>query len=89
MITGARVGIMAADEDREALAAWSPIRGRRHAPHHLRLGSEADLATVASRLYAVVRELDSSGVDRILARAFRAKTVWQPPIPDRLRRAAV
>ena len=53
---GARVGIMAAEEDREALADLAGAGARVTIAY---LGSERDLATVASRLYAVMRELDA------------------------------
>jgi molybdopterin-guanine dinucleotide biosynthesis protein len=51
------------------------------------LGSERDLATVASRLYASMRELDASGVDRILVRGFPGDDGLAVAIRDRLRRA--
>ena len=58
---------MAADEDRAALADIERLAPRATIVY---LGSEQDLATVASRLYASMRELDAPGVDRILARGF-------------------
>jgi L-threonylcarbamoyladenylate synthase len=87
---GARVGIMAADEDREALAGLvTELAGLETRLTIAYLGSEGDLSTVASRLYAVVRELDSTGVDRILARGFPGEDGLATAIQDRLRRAAV
>ena len=87
---GARVGIMAADEDREALAGLvTELAGLDTRLTIAYLGSEGDLSTVASRLYAVVRELDSTGVDRILARGFPGEDGLATAIQDRLRRAAV
>jgi len=87
---GARVGIMAADEDREALAGLvTELAGLDTRLTIAYLGSEGDLTTVASRLYAVVRELDSTGVDRILARGFPGEDGLATAIQDRLRRAAV
>jgi L-threonylcarbamoyladenylate synthase len=83
---GARVGIMAVDEDREALADLAGAGARVTIAY---LGSEHDLATVASRLYAVMRELDASGVDRILVRAFPGEEGLATAIQDRLRRAGV
>jgi len=53
------------------------------------LGSEGDLAIVASRLYAAMRDLDASGVDRILARGFPGDEGLAVAIRDRLRRASV
>jgi L-threonylcarbamoyladenylate synthase len=82
---GECVGIMAADEDRDALdGVRDAPRVRIHS-----LGSERDLATVASRLYAVMRELDAAGVDRILARGFPGDHGLATAIQDRLSRAAV
>jgi L-threonylcarbamoyladenylate synthase len=83
---GVRLGIMAADEDREALAALE--RPDAHAIVRY-LGSERDLAAVASRLYASMRELDASLVDRILARTFPGDEGLAVAIQDRLRRAGV
>jgi L-threonylcarbamoyladenylate synthase len=82
--TGRRIGIMAADEDREALAAVVRLGERATISY---LGSERDLAVVASRLYASMRELDASGVDQILVRSFPGDDGLAPAIRDRLRRA--
>ena len=83
---GHRVGIMAADEDRAALSEVE-----RHGSHAtiVYLGSDRDLATVASRLYAAMRELDASGVDRILARSVAGDDGLAVAIRDRLSRAGV
>jgi L-threonylcarbamoyladenylate synthase len=81
---GQRVGIMATDEDRALLAEVE-----RSGAAIVYLGSERDLATVASRLYASMRELDASGVDRILVRGFPSKEGLAAAIQDRLRRASV
>jgi hypothetical protein len=52
------------------------------------LGSETDPRTVATRLYAALRELDSAGLDLIVARDFPAgRGLWQA-LRDRLRRAS-
>ena len=81
---GQKVGIMAAEEDRTALAALErPGAGATV----VYLGSERDLATVASRLYASMRELDASGVDRILVRGFPGDEGLAVAIRDRLKRA--
>jgi L-threonylcarbamoyladenylate synthase len=83
---GQRVGIIAADEDRTALSEVARFDERVSIIY---LGSEDDLATVASRLYASMRELDASGVDRILARGFPGDEGLAAAIRDRLRRAGV
>jgi L-threonylcarbamoyladenylate synthase len=83
---GRRVGIMAADEDREALADVARLGDRATISY---LGSARDLATVASRLYASMRELDASGVDQILVRGFSGDDGLAAAIRDRLRRAGV
>jgi L-threonylcarbamoyladenylate synthase len=82
---GQRIGIMAADEDRASLAAVDRSSAGATIVY---LGSERDLATVASRLYASMRELDASGVDRILVRGFPGDEGLAVAIRDRLRRAA-
>ncbi|HKH72492.1 MAG TPA: Sua5 family C-terminal domain-containing protein, partial [Vicinamibacterales bacterium] len=86
MANGQRLGIMAADEDRDALSDVERHRGRATIAY---LGSERDLPTVASRLYAAIRELDASGVDRILARGFPGDDGLAAAIRDRLSRASV
>jgi L-threonylcarbamoyladenylate synthase len=83
---GRRIGIMAAEEDRHALAEVERLGSRATIAY---LGSERDLATVASRLYASMRELDASGVDRILTRSFAGDDGLAVAIRDRLRRAGV
>jgi len=83
---GRRVGIMAADEDRAALAEVERLGAGAIVSY---LGSEHDLATVASRLYAAMRELDASGVERILVRGFPGDDGLGVAIRDRLRRAGV
>ena len=76
MAAGRRVGILAADED--------PFT----AGHVVRVGPREAPETVASRLYAALRELDAAGVDLILARGFPADSGLGVAIQDRLRRAA-
>jgi L-threonylcarbamoyladenylate synthase len=76
--TGARVGLILADED------IVDLRGARIA----HLGSAHDLGTVATRLYAALREMDTAGVDVILARGFPGESGLGVAIQDRLRRAA-
>ena len=84
MAGGQRLGIMAADEDRDALS--DVVRHGRATIVYL--GSERDLATVASRLYALIRELDASGVDRILVRGFPGDDGLAVAVRDRLSRAS-
>ena len=83
---GQRLGIMAADDDRAALADVERLAPRVAIAY---LGAERDLATVASRLYAAMRELDMSGVNRILVRGFAGDQGLAVAIRDRLRRASV
>ena len=85
LTAGLQVGIMAADEDRAALAA-ERLESRATVVY---LGSERDLATVASRLYAAMRELDATGVARILTRNFPGDDGLAAALRDRLRRAGV
>jgi L-threonylcarbamoyladenylate synthase len=73
---GRSVGIVAADED--AIAVGQVVH----------VGSDRDLTTVASRLYAALRDLDVAGVDVILARGFPTSSGLGIAIQDRLRRAA-
>jgi L-threonylcarbamoyladenylate synthase len=82
---GQRVGIMAAEEDRPALTSVERLAPQ---PTIVMLGPERDLDTIASRLYAALRELDASGVDRILARGFPGDEGLAIAIRDRLRRAS-
>jgi L-threonylcarbamoyladenylate synthase len=86
LANGERLGIMAADEDRNALSDLERHGSRATIVY---LGSERDLGTVASRLYAAIRELDASGVDRIFVRGFPGDDGLAVAIRDRLRRAAV
>jgi L-threonylcarbamoyladenylate synthase len=83
---GRRIGIMAADEDRAALAEIEHTGSPATIAY---LGSQYDLATIASRLYAAMRELDACGVDRILVRDLPGDEGLAAAIRDRLRRAGV
>jgi L-threonylcarbamoyladenylate synthase len=76
ILGGRSVGIIAADEDQFDGA------------HVVRVGAAHDVAAIASRLYAALRELDEAGVDVILARGFPALPGLGVAIADRLRRAA-
>ena len=73
---GQRVGILAADEDE--------VSG----PDVVRMGRSADVAAIAARLYAALREIDARGVDVILARGIEGDTGLAVALQDRLRRAA-
>ena len=79
MSTGARVGLIIADEDAVDIPGDARVA---------RLGSVHDLATVAARLYAALREVDAAGVDVILVRGFPTDDGLGMAIQDRLRRAA-
>jgi L-threonylcarbamoyladenylate synthase len=83
LAVGDAVGIIAADEDRELLAGVAE-RGAQIQY----VGSEHDLAAIASRLYATLRELDRAGVSQILVRGFNSVEGLGTAIADRLRRAA-
>jgi L-threonylcarbamoyladenylate synthase len=80
---GLTVGIVCAHEDRLRLAGVEE-------PDVIvaDLGPVGDLGIVASRLYAALRQLDSEGVDVILARGFPASDGLGVAVRDRLRRAA-
>jgi len=80
---GKSVGLIAAEEDRAALASLAS-----HRTLLLRtLGSEHAPEVVASTLYATLRELDASGADVILVRGFPDRGLGAA-VQDRLRRAA-
>jgi L-threonylcarbamoyladenylate synthase len=82
---GKVVGIIAAEEDYGALTSV----GERDPQILLRtIGAEAASATVASRLYGSLRELDAAGADVILVRGFPAERGLGVAVQDRLRRAA-
>jgi L-threonylcarbamoyladenylate synthase len=77
---GQSVAILAFREDLEQLRALrAPL---------LDLGFESDPPTVASRLYAALREGDELGVDVILVRNITTDHPLSTAIQDRLRRAA-
>jgi L-threonylcarbamoyladenylate synthase len=82
---GKVVGIIAADDDHGALTAL----GERDPRSLLRtIGAEAAVETIASRLYASLRELDAAGANVILVRGFPAEHGLGLAVQDRLRRAA-
>lgn len=78
--SGARVAVLVPDEDGPAFDIL-PVR-------RVLLGSEADAAALARRLYAALRELDASGVDVILAKGVGGPDGLGLALRDRLRRAA-
>jgi L-threonylcarbamoyladenylate synthase len=65
-------------------AAAAQAAGRRVAL----LEPDEDVAAMAARLYAMLREFDAEGVDEILARLPRATHGLAQAVVDRLRRAA-
>jgi L-threonylcarbamoyladenylate synthase len=77
--SGKRVGVLIADEDQPAFANSNV--------EMITLGSLNNLEVIASRLFAGMRELDSRGVDVILARSYRAEGIGLA-LRDRLTRAA-
>ncbi|HET9980580.1 MAG TPA: L-threonylcarbamoyladenylate synthase [Ktedonobacterales bacterium] len=76
---GERVGALAADEE----AATLEDAGVQVA----RLGPVADLSAISRRLYAALRELDTAGLDTLLAHGYGSEGLGLA-IEDRLRRAA-
>jgi L-threonylcarbamoyladenylate synthase len=80
---GRSVGVIAAEEDRAALAALSA-----HSRVFLRLIGPLDAPEhVAARLYSTLRELDASGAEVIFVRGFPSEGLGAA-VQDRLRRAA-
>jgi len=77
MKEGKRVGIMATDESESAYDA-DVVKS---------LGSRADLAAVAKRLYGLFREFDDDGVDIIITEGIAPKGLGLA-IANRLRRAS-
>ena len=78
---GQRVGVLVTREDVSAFGEF-PVRV-------VEIGSDADLAGVAARLYSALRDLDASGVDVIFAREIGEDSGLARAIRDRLQRAAV
>ena len=77
---GKRVGILATDRDAEALQGLDVnVAG---------LGDGDRAEGVALRLYAALRELDTAGVDVVLARDFAKEDGLWRAVKDRLQRAA-
>jgi L-threonylcarbamoyladenylate synthase len=84
---GQKVGILSADEDRRKLGAAGGVEGGPPL-RIVALGPLDEIETIASRLYAGLRELDAAEVDLILARGFPARGGLGVAVQDRLRRAA-
>jgi L-threonylcarbamoyladenylate synthase len=86
---GRRVGALIVDEDLPLLADVSALPQAHHQTHPqlVRLGSEHDLAGVAGRLFAGLRELDAAGCEAIYARSLGTAGLGLA-ILDRLTRAA-
>lgn len=78
---GARVGVLAVDEEAPSSLPSPPVWIGR-------LGSRHDVSGIATRLYAALRELDSIPVDLILACAPARDDGLMVAIRDRLYRAA-
>ncbi|MCC7368723.1 MAG: threonylcarbamoyl-AMP synthase [Chloroflexi bacterium] len=78
---GRTAGALLVDEDLPLVAGVSP------APTVVHLGSERDLAAVAGRLFAGLRELDAHGCEAIYARSLGTAGLGLA-ILDRLTRAA-
>jgi L-threonylcarbamoyladenylate synthase len=79
--TRQNVGALLVDEDAELVAGLTPQ------PRVVWLGSEDDLAGVASRLFDGLRQLDAAGCEAIYARTFGTAGLGLA-ILDRLTRAA-
>jgi L-threonylcarbamoyladenylate synthase len=77
---GQRVGVLVLREDVDAFGDF-PVRVAE-------MGSTDDIAGVAARLYAALRELDAAGVDVIFARNVGGSEGLARAIGDRLHRAA-
>jgi L-threonylcarbamoyladenylate synthase len=77
---GQRVGVLVPREDVNAFGEF-PVQV-------VEIGTAGDLAGVAARLYAALRQLDAAGVDVILARDLTEDEGLGRAIRDRLRRAA-
>jgi L-threonylcarbamoyladenylate synthase len=88
---GHRVGALLVDEDVPLLAdLGEPVQrpdGRTSGVRIVALGSETDMAQVAGRLFAAMRDLDAAGCDAIYARAPGTSGLGLA-ILDRLTRAA-
>jgi L-threonylcarbamoyladenylate synthase len=84
---GDRVGILAPQEDLSALAPELAARATAGRVESVSYGSRADLIRSGQELYASIRRLDSTGVERILAVGVGVDGLARA-IHDRLARAA-
>lgn len=75
---GLRVGVMVTAETAPAVPAGAVVRV---------MGPRGDTATIASNLFAQMRELDEAGLDAIVAEGIEEEGVGRA-VMDRLRRAA-
>jgi len=80
LAAGRRVGVMATDEEADALRDEPVVLAR--------LGPAGDVDRIALRLYAALRELDAAQLDLILAHDFVRDTGLWRAVRDRLRRAS-
>lgn len=85
----AQIDVAAALGERIALATFPPLfdLGQPDATRVHRVECPLDPVQYARRLYALLRELDEGGYDRILLERPPAETAWQA-VNDRLGRAA-
>jgi L-threonylcarbamoyladenylate synthase len=84
---GDRVGILAPEEDLSALAPDIAARATSGRIETIPYGSRNDLERSARELYASIRALDATGVDRIFAIGVGSEGLARA-IHDRLMRAA-
>jgi L-threonylcarbamoyladenylate synthase len=77
---GQRIGVLVMREDVDSFGDF--------AVQLVEMGSSGDLAGIAARLYAALRQLDAAGVDVILVRDVAADDGLGRAIRDRLQRAA-
>jgi len=84
---GHRVGILAPEEDLSALAPEIAGRASAGRVETVPYGSRRDLERSGRELYASIRALDATGVDRILAIGMGSEGVARA-LHDRLKRAA-
>ena len=85
--SGARVGILAPEEDLLAMAPMIASQAARGKVRTVGYGARRDVARAARELFAALRTLDAEDVDKILASAPEAQQLGAA-IHDRLIRAA-
>jgi L-threonylcarbamoyladenylate synthase len=84
---GERIGILAPEEDLSALAPDLAARAASGRVETIPYGSRHDLDRSGRELYASIRALDATGVDRILAIGMGTEGLALA-LHDRLKRAA-